>query len=114
MSMRIAVFIENRNGVGLTARILSAPDAREHTFLLVTADLDGDVGRWIEEEAAESVDRLLAAAAIAGGGRGRVRAEISRVAAPLGTRGRAIRQLAREESVRAQVTHHSARLRKGG
>ncbi|MEU3730465.1 glycosyltransferase family 4 protein [Streptomyces sp. NPDC033538] len=54
--MRIAVFVENRNGVGLTARILSAPGAREHTFLLVTADLDGDVGRWIEEEASARLD----------------------------------------------------------
>ncbi|GHB43514.1 hypothetical protein GCM10010377_37830 [Streptomyces viridiviolaceus] len=54
--MRIAVFIENRNGVGLTARIMNAPGAREHTFLLVTADLDGDVGRWIEEEASTRLD----------------------------------------------------------
>ncbi|MFC8394370.1 glycosyltransferase family 4 protein [Streptomyces sp. NPDC057238] len=49
--MRIAVFVENRNGVGLTSRIMSATGAGEHTFLPVTADLDGDVGRWIDEEA---------------------------------------------------------------
>ncbi|MEU4980367.1 glycosyltransferase family 4 protein [Streptomyces sp. NPDC021969] len=54
--MRIAVFIENRNGVGLTAGIMNAPGAREHTFLLATADLEGDVGRWIEEEASARLD----------------------------------------------------------
>ncbi|CQR62259.1 Hypothetical Protein sle_27980 [Streptomyces leeuwenhoekii] len=54
--MRIAVFIENRNGVGLTAQIMSAPGAREHTFVPVTADLGGDVGRWIEEETSARLD----------------------------------------------------------
>ncbi|GAA2254701.1 hypothetical protein GCM10010415_13880 [Streptomyces atrovirens] len=54
--MRIAVFIENRNGVGLTSRLLSAPGSEDCSFLLVTADLDGDVGRWIDEEASARLD----------------------------------------------------------
>ncbi|MCZ9345842.1 hypothetical protein NGM37_49740, partial [Streptomyces sp. TRM76130] len=56
--------------------------------------------------------RLLSAAAVVGGDRGRVWSEISRVAGLLGARGRSIRQLARKESLRAQMSHHSARLRK--
>lgn len=54
--MRIAVFIENRNGVGLTSRLMTAPGARECTFVPVTADLGGDVGRWIGEEAEARLD----------------------------------------------------------
>ncbi|MEU6239736.1 glycosyltransferase family 4 protein [Streptomyces sp. NPDC047024] len=56
--MRIAVFAENRNGVGLAAEIMRAPGAEAHSFHLVTADRDGDVAGWIEEEAAARLDGL--------------------------------------------------------
>jgi glycosyltransferase involved in cell wall biosynthesis len=56
--------------------------------------------------------RLLSAAAIAGGDRSKVWAEIARVAGLLGTRGRSIRQLARKEAVRIQVSNRSARILK--
>ncbi|MGW0826176.1 glycosyltransferase family 4 protein [Streptomyces sp. NPDC002845] len=56
--MRVAVFVENRNGVGLASRIMSAPGADAHSFHLVTADRDGDVARWIEEEAAARLGGL--------------------------------------------------------
>lgn len=56
--MRIAVFVENRNGVGLASEIMKAPGAEAHSFHLVTADRDGDVAAWIEEEAATRFDDL--------------------------------------------------------
>ena len=56
--MRIAVFVENRNGVGLASEIMKAPGAGSHSFHLVTADRDGDVAAWIEEEAAARFDGL--------------------------------------------------------
>jgi hypothetical protein len=56
--------------------------------------------------------RLLSAAVLAGGERARVWTEVARVAGLLGTRGRAIRQLARKEAVRIQVGNRSARLLK--
>ncbi|MER6219832.1 glycosyltransferase family 4 protein [Streptomyces sp900105755] len=56
--MRIAVFVENRNGVGLTSEIMKAPGAEAHSFHLVTADRDGDVAGWIEQEAAARFDDL--------------------------------------------------------
>jgi glycosyltransferase involved in cell wall biosynthesis len=58
--MRIAVFVENRNGVGLAAEIMRAPGADAHSFHLVTADRDGHVAGWIEEEAATRFDGLAA------------------------------------------------------
>ncbi|MFK0103508.1 glycosyltransferase [Streptomyces sp. NPDC091217] len=56
--MRIAVFVENRNGVGLASEIMRAPGAEAHSFHLVTADRDGDVAGWIEQEAAARFDSL--------------------------------------------------------
>jgi hypothetical protein len=56
--------------------------------------------------------RLLSAAAIAGGDRMRVWSEIYRVAGGLGARGKAIRQLARKESIRIDLANRSARLLK--
>ncbi|MFG2359634.1 glycosyltransferase [Streptomyces sp. NPDC048521] len=58
--MRIAVFVENRNGVGLASEIMKAPGAEAHSFHLVTADRDGDVAGWIEQEAAARFDGLEA------------------------------------------------------
>ncbi|WP_129842184.1 glycosyltransferase family 4 protein [Streptomyces sp. RFCAC02] len=49
--MHIAVFVENRNGVDLTRRIMAAPRAAGHTFSVFTADVNGEVARWIAEEA---------------------------------------------------------------
>ncbi|MEU6350015.1 glycosyltransferase family 4 protein [Streptomyces sp. NPDC047072] len=57
--MRIAVFVENRNGVGLASEIMRAPGAGDHSFHLVTADRDGNVAGWIEEEAAARFDDLV-------------------------------------------------------
>ncbi|MEU6087614.1 glycosyltransferase family 4 protein [Streptomyces sp. NPDC047085] len=56
--MRIAVFVENRNGVGLASEIMKAPGAEAHSFHLVTADRDGDVAGWIEQEAAARFEDL--------------------------------------------------------
>ncbi|GGL76096.1 hypothetical protein GCM10010129_19690 [Streptomyces fumigatiscleroticus] len=56
--MRIAVFVENRNGVGLASEITRAPGAEAHSFRLVTADRDGHVAEWITEEAATRFDGL--------------------------------------------------------
>ncbi|MFI7278058.1 glycosyltransferase [Streptomyces sp. NPDC049879] len=54
--MHIAVFVENRNGVDLTRRIMTAPRAARHTFSVFTADVNGEVARWIAEEAAHRLD----------------------------------------------------------
>ncbi|MBB0246620.1 hypothetical protein FNQ90_21505, partial [Streptomyces alkaliphilus] len=51
--MHIAVFVENRNGVDLAARLMAAPRAGDHAFSVLTADLGGRVREWIETEAAE-------------------------------------------------------------
>lgn len=56
--MRIAVFVENRNGVHLASRIMRASQAGDHSFHLVTADRDGNVAGWIEEETAARLDGL--------------------------------------------------------
>ncbi|MCX3059342.1 glycosyltransferase family 4 protein [Streptomyces beihaiensis] len=56
--MRIAVFVENRNGVGLAASIMRAPGAEAHSFHLITADRDGNVAGWIEQEAEARFDDL--------------------------------------------------------
>ncbi|MEV6616112.1 glycosyltransferase family 4 protein [Streptomyces sp. NPDC051051] len=50
--MRIAVFVENRNGVGLASEILRAEGADAHSFHLLGADRDGKIVGWTEEEAA--------------------------------------------------------------
>ncbi|MFJ4689915.1 glycosyltransferase family 4 protein [Streptomyces sp. NPDC088766] len=50
--MRIAVFVENRNGVGLASEILRAEGADAHSFHLIGADRDGKIVGWTEEEAA--------------------------------------------------------------
>ncbi|MDX3238023.1 glycosyltransferase family 4 protein [Streptomyces sp. ME03-5709C] len=50
--MHIAIFVENRNGVDLAGRITKAEGAAEHTFSVITADLEGNVSRWIRDEAA--------------------------------------------------------------
>ncbi|WP_052852504.1 glycosyltransferase family 4 protein [Streptomyces avicenniae] len=51
--MHIAVFVENRNGVDLTRRLMAAPRSAGHTFSVFTADVNGEVARWILEEAAQ-------------------------------------------------------------
>lgn len=56
--MRIAVFVENRNGVNLASEIMRARKAETHSFHLVTADRDGHVAEWIEQEAAARFDGL--------------------------------------------------------
>ncbi|MBG0852981.1 glycosyltransferase family 4 protein [Streptomyces spinoverrucosus] len=56
--MRIAVFVENRNGVNLASEIMRARKAETHSFHLVTADRDGHVAEWIEQEAAARFDDL--------------------------------------------------------
>ncbi|ARP71942.1 hypothetical protein LK07_21685 [Streptomyces pluripotens] len=56
--MRIAVFVENRNGVSLASEIMRASGAEAHSFHLVTADRDGHVAEWIEEEAKARFDAL--------------------------------------------------------
>ncbi|MEU9664950.1 glycosyltransferase family 4 protein [Streptomyces bobili] len=61
---------------------------------------------------AEEACRLLSAAAIVGGDRARVWAEIGRIADLLGARGRSVRQLARRESVRLRIGNQAARLLK--
>ncbi|MFF3565691.1 glycosyltransferase family 4 protein [Streptomyces sp. NPDC002574] len=50
--MHIAIFVENRNGVDLAGKIMQAEGAGEHTFSVITADLEGNVARWIRDEAA--------------------------------------------------------------
>ena len=44
--MHIAVFVENRNGVDLTRRIMAAAKPGTHEFSVFTADADGEVARW--------------------------------------------------------------------
>ncbi|MFD7131321.1 glycosyltransferase [Streptomyces sp. NPDC059894] len=58
--MRIAVFVENRNGVNLASEIMRAEGADAHSFHLVTADRDGNIAGWIAEEAAARFDGLTA------------------------------------------------------
>ncbi|MFJ9720205.1 glycosyltransferase family 4 protein [Streptomyces sp. NPDC101213] len=50
--MRIAVFVENRNGVDLASKILRAEGADAHSFHLLGGDRDGKIVGWTEEEAA--------------------------------------------------------------
>jgi hypothetical protein len=51
--VHIAIFVEKRNGVDLACRIMAAPGAPErHRFCIVTADIVGEVARWITDEAA--------------------------------------------------------------
>ncbi|MGV9554172.1 glycosyltransferase family 4 protein [Streptomyces sp. NPDC003401] len=64
--MRIAVFVENRNGVGLASEILRAEGADAHSFHLLGADRDGRIVGWTEEEAAARCGGPTAHALFAG------------------------------------------------
>ncbi|RKN37728.1 glycosyltransferase [Streptomyces hoynatensis] len=46
------MFVENRNGVDLTRRIMAAPESEKHSFSVFTADVNGEVARWTLAEAA--------------------------------------------------------------
>ncbi|MFF8193739.1 glycosyltransferase family 4 protein [Streptomyces bobili] len=50
--MRIAVFVENRNGVGLASEILRTGGADAHSFHLLVADRDAKNAGRLEQEAA--------------------------------------------------------------
>ncbi|MEO3750367.1 glycosyltransferase family 4 protein [Streptomyces sp. B6B3] len=56
--MHISVFAENRNGIDLTSRLAAAPGAAAHTFSVVTADVMGQVDRWIREEGERRLGRI--------------------------------------------------------
>ncbi|MEV6405843.1 glycosyltransferase family 4 protein [Streptomyces bobili] len=50
--MRIAVFVENRNGVGLASEIMRAEGADAHSFHLLVAERDAKNAGRLEQEAA--------------------------------------------------------------
>ncbi|MGX1271953.1 glycosyltransferase family 4 protein [Streptomyces phaeoluteigriseus] len=58
--MRIAVFVENRNGVGLASEIMRAEGADAHSFHLLVADRDAANAGRLEQEAAARCEGLVA------------------------------------------------------
>ncbi|USQ83128.1 glycosyltransferase family 4 protein [Streptomyces phaeoluteigriseus] len=58
--MRIAVFVENRNGVGLASEIMRAEGADAHSFHLLVADRDAINAGRLEQEAAARCEGLVA------------------------------------------------------
>ncbi|GAA1285601.1 hypothetical protein Psi02_66240 [Planotetraspora silvatica] len=48
--MHIAIFVENRNAIALTGRLIAAERPEAPDFSVLTADVEGDVAAWVAAE----------------------------------------------------------------